>query len=91
MSFTHRGLEELYHTGNSKRIRTDLKKRIIYLMDMLEAATMPEDLRSTPGTHLHRLKGERKNTWAVSVNGPWRITFEFNMGNAHNVNLEQYH
>ena len=90
-SFRHRGLKELFHQGYSKLVRQDLQKRALYLLDMLMAATRPEDLRSTPGVHLHRLKGERQAQWAISVNGPWRIIFEFEGGNAHHVDLEQYH
>ena len=82
---------ELFHEGHSKHVRQDLKKRILYLLDMLVAATKPEDLDSTPGIHLHRLRGERSKEWAISVNGPWRITFEFTGGHACVVNLEQYH
>ncbi|MBX7148262.1 type II toxin-antitoxin system RelE/ParE family toxin [bacterium] len=91
VSFKHGGLEDLFHKGRSKRIDHKLVKRICYLLDILSAATRPEDMRSTPGIHLHRLKGMRKNEWAISVNGPWRITFEFKEGHAHSVNLEQYH
>ncbi|MBI2340863.1 MAG: type II toxin-antitoxin system RelE/ParE family toxin [Deltaproteobacteria bacterium] len=91
VSFRHGGLEELFHYGRSKRINQNLKKRICYLLDMLAAATKPEDMQSTPGIHLHRLKGARKNQWSVAVNGPWRITFEFKDGHIHQVDLEQYH
>lgn len=91
VSLKHHGLRELFHSGYSKRINQNLKKRLTYLLDMLAAATRPEDLQSTPGIRLHQLKGNRKNQWSVSVNGPWRITFEFKEGHAHNVNLEQYH
>jgi plasmid maintenance system killer protein len=27
----------------------------------------------------------------MAVNGPWRITFEFDSGHAFRVDLEQYH
>lgn len=39
---------------------------------------------------LHRLhtKPER---YALDVNGPWRITFEWQDGEALRVDLEQYH
>ena len=43
-----------------------------------------------PGWRLHRLhtKPER---YALDVNGPWRITFEWEDGEAFRVDLEQYH
>ncbi len=44
-----------------------------------------------PGFKLHSLKGKLKGVWSVSVSGNWRITFEFENGNAHIVNYEDYH
>ena len=40
---------------------------------------------------LHRLKGIRKGQWAMTVNGPWRICFEFRKGDAYNVEIVDYH
>lgn len=43
-----------------------------------------------PGFGLHKLKGNPPRS-AIAVNGPWRITFEWRDGDAHAVDLEQYH
>ncbi len=40
---------------------------------------------------LHKLKGERKNQWAMTVNRRWRICFEFRKGDAHYVEIADYH
>ena len=39
---------------------------------------------------LHKLRGDRKDQWAMTVNGPWRICFEFRKGDAYNVELVDY-
>ena len=39
----------------------------------------------------HRLIGDRKGEYSVSVSGNWRLTFEFENGDADNVNYEDYH
>jgi len=44
-----------------------------------------------PGYRLHGLKGNRKGQWAVSVSGNWRVVFEFEGGDATNVDLVDYH
>jgi len=44
-----------------------------------------------PGFDFHPLKGFAPVRYAVHVNGPWCITFEFNDGDAYRVDLEQYH
>ncbi len=40
---------------------------------------------------LHALKGNRKGQWAVSVNEPWRICFEFRESHVWNVEIVNYH
>jgi len=48
------------------------------------------DAINLPGFSLHQLKGERSNIWSISVNGNWRVTFEFTDGNAYILNYEDY-
>ena len=40
---------------------------------------------------LHKLKGARRRLWAMTVNGPWRICFEFRDGDAYDVEIVDYH
>ena len=40
---------------------------------------------------LHKLKGDRKGQWAMTVNARWRICFEFTKGDANNVEIVDYH
>jgi len=40
---------------------------------------------------LHELKGDRKNTWSVTVQANWRITSRFENGDAEVVDYEDYH
>jgi len=44
-----------------------------------------------PGLKLHQLVGDRKGTWAVSVSGNWRVTFQFIGKDAGAVDYEDYH
>jgi proteic killer suppression protein len=44
-----------------------------------------------PFLHLHELKGDRKETWSVTVQANWRITFQFENGDVEIVNYEDYH
>ena len=43
------------------------------------------------GWRVHRLSGDRRNEWSVSVSGNWRITFEEIDGVIVRLNLEDYH
>ena len=43
------------------------------------------------GWRVHRLSGDRRNEWSVSVSGNWRITFEEIDAAIVRLNLEDYH
>jgi toxin HigB-1 len=89
-SFNHKGLQAFYQTGTTKGIRPDLARRISIILAILDEADSLDDLRR-PSLRLHELAGTRKGVWAVSVNGPWRITFVFEAGTFSVLDLEQYH
>ncbi len=57
---------------------------------VLDTAQEIEDI-DIPGYRLHQLKGNKKNNWSITVNGNWRITFEFDHGDVYIVNYEDYH
>jgi proteic killer suppression protein len=60
------------------------------ILTLLDAAVVVKDM-DAPGLRLHRLKGEKKDIWAVTVQANWRVTFRFEGGNAEIVNYEDYH
>lgn len=83
-------MRELFKTGRSRRVRSDLQKRALLVLDALNVATSPEDL-NLPGFDFHRLRGNRPPRYSVHVNGPWCVTFEVGDGDIYRVDLEQYH
>lgn len=89
LSFRHKGLAKLWNDGDAKGIRPDLVDRVRRQLTALDAA---DDLRAlkVPGWRLHQLRGKPRR-YALAVNGPWRITFEWKDGDASRVDLEQYH
>ncbi len=60
------------------------------LLLALNVAKRLEDLSPLKSVGLHKLKGDRKGQWAMTVNGPWRICFEFRRGDAYNVEIVNY-
>ena len=89
-TWRHKGLNELFRTGTSRRVRADLQRRTLLILDALDAATKPSDM-DLPGLDFHRLRRHKPPRYSTHVNGPWCITFEFEDGEVHRVNLEQYH
>ena len=89
-SFAHKGLERFFERGSKAGINPSHAKRLRIILGSLDAATIIEEM-ALPGLGLHPLRGDLAGYWAVSVNGPWRITFRFENGHAWEVDYVQYH
>jgi proteic killer suppression protein len=89
-TFRHKGLRRLYETGGTSGVQTSHVKRLRLQLTALDTAQIIEDM-DIPGFQLHPLKGEMRGRWSISVNGNWRITFEFQDGNAYVLDYEDYH
>ena len=63
----------------------------IDLLLALNIAKSLQDLSPLKSVGLHKLKGDRKGQWAMTVNERWRICFEFRKGDALNVEIVDYH
>jgi proteic killer suppression protein len=61
------------------------------LLLALNAAKMLQDLSPLRSVGLHKLKGDRKGQWAMTVNARWRVCFGFHKGDAFNVEIVDYH
>jgi toxin HigB-1 len=90
LTFKHKGLALFFTKGSFKGIPAQQAARIERMLDRLDASREAKDM-DLPGYKFHALKGDRKGEFAVTVNGNWRITFEFDGQDAINLNLEDYH
>lgn len=89
-SFKHKGLKKFYETGSTAGIQSKHQQRLRMILAALDSSHEIDDM-DIPGFRLHPLKGNLKGLWSATVSGNWRITFEFENGNAHIVNYEDYH
>jgi proteic killer suppression protein len=88
-SFRGRALAALWFRNDRSRIRADLIRRVLSRLNSLDDARRPDEM-NLPGFNFHRLRG-RPVRYTVHVNGPWRLTFEWEGEDASRVDLEQYH
>ncbi|GAB3730423.1 type II toxin-antitoxin system RelE/ParE family toxin [Silanimonas algicola] len=89
-SFRHKGLRRFFETGSGAGIRASHANRLRMQLAALDTARSIDDL-DLPGFRLHPLKGDRKRQWSITVNGNWRLTFEFVDGDVHVLDYEDYH
>lgn len=89
-SFKHKGLEKFYLTGSTKGIQTIHKKKLSYILNYIDEAEFTEDL-DLPAFRLHKLHGDLKDLYSITVQANWRITFKFIDGNAYIIDYTDYH
>ena len=87
---------DLFHTGKTKKLPFDLWKRALFLLDIMDAVSSLDELQRKgfpPSLRLHKLKGDRKNEFAIYINkiSGWRITFVFRDSDFYDVKIENYH
>lgn len=89
-SFHHKGLELFFRTGKTSGIQAKHAKKLRLQLAQLNLASGANDM-AAPNWRLHPLKGDLAGHWAVSIDGPWRLTFKFDKGDAVLVDYQQYH
>jgi toxin HigB-1 len=86
----HKGVRRLYEKDDLSGIWPDLVDKVQKIISALEAADRPEDM-ALPMFRFHKLTGDRRGTYSVTVKANWRVTFGFHEGATCDVNLEDYH
>jgi toxin HigB-1 len=89
-SFANRTTERFAQDGKSKFKGMDVAKAFAR-MQVLHAASSLDDIPPLKSVGLHPLVGDRQGQWAMTINGPWRLVFRFKDGNAHDVEIIDYH
>jgi proteic killer suppression protein len=49
------------------------------------------DLRAPPGNRLEALSGDRAGPHSIRINDQWRVCFVWRDGDAHDVEIVDYH
>lgn len=89
-SFRHSGLKRLFNQDDRRRLPAEDVDKIRRILARLDAAREPDNM-DAPGFRLHRLTGDRKGFWAVTVRANWRVIFRFEGGHAFDVDYLDYH
>jgi len=89
-SFRHKGLRDLFEKGERRKLKQDHVAKIERVLARLDEVVDVEDM-DLPGFRLHQLKGDLRDSWAVSISGNWRVTFRFEDGDAYDVDYLDYH
>ncbi len=92
--FGNRAAEEIWELNSSKFLPRELWLRAKALMTIMHSTSTINDLKvkgQPPNVRLHKLKGDRKDEWSVTIKLPYCITFKFKNGEFSGVKIENYH
>lgn len=90
-SFRNSETEKVFRGEHSRKLPTNLQRVAQRKLAMLDAATSLQDLRVPPGNRLERLSGDRTGQYSIRINEQWRICFRWSQGDAHEVEIVDYH
>ena len=81
----------IYARQRSKILPTDIQQIALRKMRMLNNAINLNDLRIPPANRLEKLSGNRAGQHSIRINDQWRLCFEWRDGDAHGVEITDYH
>ena len=89
-SIRHKGLKRLYVNDDPRGVVPEHAPKLRDMLARLDAAGAASDM-DLPGFRLHRLKGDLRDFWAVTVRANWRVSFGFAEADVLDVDYVDYH
>ena len=83
--------KRLWTVGRCKRLPAQLNRQALKKLYILNAALALENLNVPPGNRLEKLRGDRAGRHSIRINDQYRICFAWRDGNAHDVEIVDYH
>jgi proteic killer suppression protein len=83
--------EKIFGRQYSRKLPSMIQKIAFRKLRMLHRSSTVEDLRVPPGNRLEALSGNRSGQHSIRINSRWRICFVWRDGNAHEVEIVNYH
>ncbi len=90
-SFTSKETERVFSRQHSRKLPPDIQQTAYRKLRMLNNAVTLNDLRAPPANRLEKLSGNRVGLHSIRINERWRICFEWEDGDAYNVEIVDYH
>ncbi len=90
-SFRCKDTERLFHRVRPRHLPPEVHRAALRKLWILDAATALDELRVPPGNRLESLHGDRRGRHSIRINQQWRICFRWHGGDAHDVEIVDYH
>jgi proteic killer suppression protein len=90
-TFASAETERFFLSGQSRRMPPEIREGAAMRLRQLDAAKAVGDLRFPPSNRLEALSGDRAGRYSIRINDQWRICFQFQGGDAYEVEIVDYH
>lgn len=94
ISLGNKVAREIWEDNQSRGLPRTLWTRAKALLTIMYNTDTLDDLRiqgQPPSIRLHKLKGDLRDHWSVTIELPWCIIFKFRGGNFEGVKILNYH
>ena len=89
--FADKEAEKVWNGTPLRRLPAGMQAVARRKLRMLNNAATLDDLRIPPANRLEALKGDRKGQHSIRINDQWRVCFRWKDGDAHDVEIVDYH
>jgi proteic killer suppression protein len=90
-SFKTNETEKVFRREGSGKLPRDIQQVALRKLRMINSAKNLNDLRIPPANRLQKLIGDREGQYSIRINDQWRICFTWREGDAHGVEITDYH
>ena len=90
-TFACKETRRLFNRQFSRKLPQSLQRVARRKLEILDAAEVLQDLRIPPSNRLEKLSGDRGGQYSIRINDQWRICFEWQSGDAYEVEIVDYH
>jgi len=91
LSFASKETEKIWYGERSAKLPNEIQDIARRKLRMLNSSQNIADLRIPPSNRLEKLTGNYKDHYSIRINDQWRIVFNWNNGNAAEVEIIDYH
>ena len=90
-SFRCKDTEKIFSRTFCRKFPQTIQLIAFRKLRMLNRAASLKDLLIPPANRLERLQRDRRGQYSIRINDQWRICFIWHEGDAHHVEITDYH
>lgn len=89
----HKGLRRFILADDAAGIQPSFAPKLRRMISFLQDMESEDELRAVPTWKAHKLTGDRKGAWSLSISANWRLTFLIDREESEILNLDivDYH